>query len=128
MKNSTFAIITTLLVCIIAFCIVGTVKGQEADSNAETEAFYRELEGQILDDVRAYLTQEGFYNSGVTLNRIVDAEGKREYTFTIHHSRIDKMSDAERRDLALELSTRESAVLEADIFTNCSFCYDFLVL
>ncbi len=128
MKNTTFAIITAILVCIIAFCIAGTVKGQESGTNAEMEAYYRELEGQLLEDMKAYLSQEGFYNSGVTLNRIVDAEGNREYTFTIHHSRIDKMSDADRHNLAFELSTRKVSALSTDVFANCTFHYDFLIL
>lgn len=128
MKNTTFAIVTVLLVCIIAFCIAGTVKGQEPGPNAEMEAWYREVEGQLLDDTKAYLSQEGFCNCGVTLNRIVDADGNREYTFTIHHSRIDKMSDADRHDLMLDLSTREDSALKADAFANCTFHYDFLIL
>ncbi len=128
MKNTTFVMVTALLVCVIAFCIAGTVKGQESGSNAEWEAYYREVEGRLLNDMKVYLSQEGFHNCGVTLNRIVDADGNREYTFTIHHSRIDKMSDAERHNLVEELSSREVSVLNADAFANCTFQYDFLIL
>ena len=128
MKNTTFAIVTALLVCIIAFCVAGTVKGQEPGANAEMETYYRAVEGQLLDDTKAYLSQEGFRNCGVTLNRTVDADGNREYTFTIHHSRIDKMSDAERHDLALDLASREVSVLCTDAFANCTIQYDFLIL
>lgn len=128
MKNTTFAIVTALLVIIIAFCVAGTVKGQESGPNAEPEAYYREVESQFLDDTKLYLTEQGFSNSGVTLNRIVDAEGNREYTFTIHHSRIDKMSDADRRHLANQLSEREVSVLDASNSDNCTIHYEFLIL
>ena len=127
MKNTTFDMITALLVCIIAFCIAGTVKGQEAGGNMEMESYYREQEVQLLADMKAYLSQEGFYNSGVTLNRVVDADGNREYTFTIHHSRIDKMSEADRHDLASGLSNRKLSDKNKDVFTNCTFQYNFLI-
>ena len=128
MKNTTFTVITTLLVCIIAFCVAGTVKGQEPGPGAEQEAYYREVEVQLLDDTKAYLTEQGFANSGVTLNRVVDAEGNREYIFTIHHSRIDKMNDAERHNLVNQLSDREVFSLDADTSVNCTIHYDFLIL
>ena len=128
MKNTTFTMITVLLVSIIGFCIAGTVKGQESGGGAEREAYYREEEAQLLNDTRAYLTKQGFANSGVTLNRMVNADGSREYTFTIHHSRIDKMTDGERQDLANQLSAREIPILEAETFVNAVFHYEFLTL
>jgi len=128
MKNTTFVIVTAILVCIIAFLIAGTVKGQESGANVETESYYKEKEAQLLDEMKEYLSKEGFYNSGVTLNRVVEADGNREYTFTIHHNRIDKMSDADRQNLAIELSNRNVSVLCNDAFVNCRFQYDFLIL
>lgn len=128
MKNTTFIIITAILVTIIAFCIAGTVEGQESGASAAEEAFYKEQEAQLLQDTKAYLRELGFANSGVTLNRVVDAEGKREYTFTIHHSRIDKMDAAGRKGLAQQLADREVSILDAEAVGKCSIHYDFLIL
>lgn len=128
MKNTTFIFITAILVAIIAFCIAGTVEGQESGAGAAEEAFYKEQEAQLLQDTKAYLRELGFANSGVTLNRIVDAEGKREYTFTIHHSRIDKMDAADRNDLAGQLADREVSILDAEGAEKCIIHYDFLIL
>lgn len=127
MKNTTFIITTAILVAIIAFCIAGTVEGQEPGASAAEEAFYKEQEAQLLH-TKACLKELGYINSGVTLNRIVDAEGKREYTFTIHHSRIDKMDAAGRKGLAQQLSDREVSILDADGAAKYVVHYEFLIL
>lgn len=127
MKNVTFFIATAVLVCIIGFCVAITVQGQTNNSVSEQESYYRAMEEQLLVDTKAYLADQGYSNSGVTLNRIVDAEGKREYTFMIHHSRIDKMDEAQRVDLQEQFAA-DNSVQYLDTFTDCTFNYEFLIL
>ena len=119
-SNITFVFVTVLFVMISAFCISQTVSGKEDAEAKEQEAFYREQENKLLADTRAFLNQEGYYNSGVTLTRVVDSDGSREYTITIHHSRIDRMDDFEKQEL--------KNALEELIFVSkgCSFCHTFL--
>ena len=119
-SNITFVFVTVLFVMISAFCISQTVSGKEDAEAKEQEAFYREQENKLLADTRAFLNQEGYYNSGVTLTRVVDSDGSREYTITIHHSRIDRMDDFEKQEL--------KNALEELVFVSkgCSFCHTFL--
>ena len=119
-SNITFVFVTVLFVMISAFCIGQTVSGKEDAEAKEQEAFYREQENKLLADTRAFLNQEGYYNSGVTLTRVVDSNGSREYTITIHHSRIDRMDDFEKQEL--------KNALEELVFVSkgCSFCHTFL--
>lgn len=119
-SNITFVFVTVLFVMISAFCIGQTVSGKEDGEAKEQEAFYREQENKLLADTRAFLNQEGYYNSGVTLTRVVDSDGSREYTITIHHSRIDRMDDFEKQEL--------KNALEELVFVSkgCSFCHTFL--
>ena len=119
-SNITFVFVTVLFVMISAFCISQTVSGKEDGEAKEQEAFYREQENKLLADTRAFLNQEGYYNSGVTLTRVVDSDGSREYTITIHHSRIDRMDDFEKQEL--------KNALEELVFVSkgCSFCHTFL--
>ena len=119
-SNITFVFVTVLFVMISAFCISQTVSGKEDAEAKEQEAFYREQENKLLADIRAFLNQEGYYNSGVTLTRVVDSDGSREYTITIHHSRIDRMDDFEKQEL--------KNALEELVFVSkgCSFCHTFL--
>lgn len=130
MRNSTagFVILTLLLILVTGFSVVGTVRGQEDTLAIEEEHFYRKQEEILLEDTREALKQLGFSNSGVTLNRVVDAEGDRTYTFTIHHSRIDSMTDSGRRELASRLETLTEEFPVAVPGGKCTFLYEFLIL
>lgn len=119
-SNITFVFVTVLFVIISAFCISQTVSGKEDAEAKEQEAFYREQEKKLLADTRAFLNQEGYYNSGVTMTRVVDSDGSREYTITIHHSKIDRMDDAEKQELKRALGEL------VFVSKGCSFCHTFL--
>lgn len=121
-RNLLFCTFTALLVGLITLCVTGTVIGQSHIDESGMEAFYRAREKEMADEVRNYLDENGFRNSGVALTRVVDGEGNRKYTLTIHHDRIDVMSDEERN----ELSSRLSDFNFAD--ENCVFEQEFLIL
>ncbi|MCM1099848.1 MAG: hypothetical protein NC079_05215 [Clostridium sp.] len=97
-------------------------------ADRDTERRYREWEEELLSDTKILLTAGGFRNSGVTLNRIVDAEGHRTYTFTIHHRHIDRMTEEERQSLAGELGALTEGFGAEDPDGSCEFLYDFLIL
>lgn len=120
--RSTVAFITMTigLVLIIVLCVTGTVLSQEEIGSQEMESYYRVQEKLLLNRTREYLTDKGYRNSGVTLTRVVDEEGNRNYTYTIHHGSIDKLEEADRELLIQELA--ELSVLGE----NCSFDYRFL--
>ena len=85
-----FAAATILLIAISAFCITGTVISQSNKNGEEMEYYYRMQEKEMLEQTKEQLAQLGYANSGVTLTKVVDVDGSREYTFTIHHRKIDK--------------------------------------
>ncbi|MBE5883674.1 MAG: hypothetical protein E7291_04575 [Lachnospiraceae bacterium] len=116
-----FVAVTGILVVMIAFCVTGTVISQSDMGMQEVENYYREQERVLLQNTREQLREMGYTNCGVTLTRVVDAEGNREYTFTIHHGKIDKMSDTERDELAKLLACGEG------IDENCTFYHEFLL-
>ncbi|MCM1091674.1 MAG: hypothetical protein NC092_10825 [Butyrivibrio sp.] len=125
-KNIGFVAITLALVGIIVFCAAGTVRGQENLQNQEKEQWYREREGKLLSDTREYLSEKGFHNSGVTLNRVVDEDGSRAYTFTIHHARIDRMTEGERAGLRRELYGLTEDFRGLTPEEGCTFAFVFL--
>ena len=120
-KTIIFLATTILLVAISAFCITGTVISQTNIGEQEMENFYREQEKELLSWTKEQLRDLGYANSGVTLTRVVDEEGNREYTFTIHHRKIDEMSMDERMELAAEL------VSDIMLTEKCSFYHEFLM-
>ena len=114
-------LLTVCLVLISAFCITGTVMSQSRPSEQELEHYYRAKEKQLVLDTREYLGQNGFSNSGVTLTRVMDTDGVRKYTITVHHGKIDKLDDSSKESLKNELS----ALVFAD--DGCIFYHEFLV-
>lgn len=116
-----FMAVTLCLVLFTAFCVVMTVKSQSNVEEVAVENYYREKEQEVLADTRAYLNREGFTNSGVTLTRVVDAEGNREYIITVHHRKISNLQEDDRETLRMAL---QGLVFEEE---NCSFCHTFLV-
>lgn len=119
-----FWAVTVLLVAISAFCITGTVMSQSNIGGKEMENYYREQEEKLLSRTKELLEDLGYPNSGVTLTRVVDEEGKREYTFTIHHRKIDRMDEEERNALAIQLAYDTSDI---SLTENCSFYHEFLM-
>lgn len=117
-----FGMVTVCLVLISVFCITGTVYSQSKISERELENYYREKEQKMVCEVREYLNQSGFENSGVTLTRVLEADGMREYTLTVHHGRIEGMDESGRENLKEELS--------AFNFTaeNCIFFHEFIII
>lgn len=116
-----FLAVTVFLVLITAFCITGTVNGQRKLEGYEQDVLYRAQENCMVQEVRDYLEQEGYKNSGVMLTRVLEADGSREYTLTVHHGRIEALSIEDREKLQREL---EAFDFTAD---NCSFRHEFLV-
>lgn len=115
-----FGVLTLCLVLVSAFCITGTVMSQNDLNSQELESYYRGLERELVRETREYLGQEGFQNSGVTITRVIDTDGIREYTVTVHHGKINEMSEDARESLKEELA---KLTFMAE---NCIFCHEFL--
>ena len=103
-------------------------KGDMTDR--ELEGYYRQVEKELLGQTREQLEVLGYKNSGVTLTRVVDAQGNRDYTFTIHHRKIDAMSPKERIELTEKLTSNLEAAgskqLYGEALAECSFFHEFL--
>lgn len=96
-----FYVTTVLLILTIVFCIGSTVKSESSNETQRIEN--RVKEQQQLTKVKQYLNENGCCNSGVTLTYVMDESGACDYTFTIHHKRINDMSEEEREAFSAEL-------------------------
>lgn len=113
-------IISILLIFVIAFCISGTVICQSSHAGRIGEKYYREMEAAYVNDIRSLLTAKGYENSGITMTYVIDVDGMRTYTVTIHHGKIDRLSEEEKQELLAEC--REVAFPDKE----CGFCHNFL--
>lgn len=116
-KTGNFVIATVVLVLVTVFCTAGTVYSKEKEERKVSEAYYRELEREYVKELRKYLNEAGFTDSGVMLTRTVYEDGSREYHVTVHNRRFDRLTEAEKESLMQELL--EKAFTEE----NCSFVH-----
>ena len=122
LKNAVvYVVVIIVSVTVVSLCINQTAFSRGQIARSEMEGYYQTLEKETVRQVRTYLDEKGFINSGVTLTRMVDEEANRYYTLTVHHGKIDKMDEKERESLGKDL---EQFYFAAD---NCTFCHEFLV-
>ncbi len=114
-------IVMAVLVLAAVSLFAGTAMGRDSLSTQELEAYYQEKEKALVAQAREFLNEEGFANSGVMLTRVLDADGSRVYTLTVHHGKIDKMCAEDREFLMAEL---EKMVFEDD---DCNFKHEFFI-
>ncbi len=107
---------------VIIFMTTMTVRSQSNIEIAQMERYYRELETEMVKDVRQMLNSKGYDNSGISLTRVVNEDGSREYTLTIHHKKITQLSEEGKADLKLQLG---ECNFDGE---NCSFNQEFLVM
>lgn len=110
---------TAVLILIIVLCIGATVKSESRDETQRMEN--RIQEQQLMSDMKQYLNENGYRNSGVTLTYALEEDGSPDYTFTIHHKKINSMSETERGALSAELARACNAV------GNYSVSYEYLL-
>jgi len=100
-----FVAATIILVLVAALSFGGTVMSRTDFDAVELESFYRAKESELVTEVREFLAESGLENSGVTLTRVVEQDGSRNYTLTVHHGEIHKMSEQEKENLKVKLDT-----------------------
>ena len=120
-RNILFYGATAVLIMIITLCCSITVMSKNDITAKEKQAYYLEKEREVVKETRAFLNEKGFRNSGVSMTRVVNESGVRDYTITIHHEKIDKLDGGERELLKAELGKLTFA--DAD----CTFCHEFLM-
>ena len=118
-SNVAFYSTTAVLILIIVLCIGATVKSESRDETQRMEN--RIQEQQLMSDMKQYLNENGYRNSGVTLTYALEEDGSPDYTFTIHHKKINSMSETERGALSAELARACNAG------SNYSVSYEYLL-
>ena len=120
-RQGIFWIMTLLLIGVIALSISGTAMSHGNRNLEIEEEYYRQLEQEYVQQVRRYLAECGYENSGVMLTHVVTEDGCREYTVTVHHGRLDKLTEEDRREIG-------KSILEiAFEVPGCDFLQEFLV-
>ena len=115
-----FVMATVFLILISALCITLTVMGKSSLAQEEKDAYYRQKEQQLVKEVRTYLDESGYHNSGVMLTHVTYGDGSREYTVTVHHAGINELGSEERENLAKQLQDFDFQD------ESCTFNHEFM--
>ena len=93
-KKWKVVIVTMLALVMLCLCFGVTVLAKSRLESEEKQKFYLRQKEQVVRNVRAYLSDKGYQNSGVTLTRRDYGDGTEEYQLAIHHGKLEKL-DAE---------------------------------
>lgn len=104
MKRYHFYMITLLAVFTLFSLITMKVNGQGENTIAVERELYEELEEDYTQRLQEMLESKGYRNAGITMTKIYQEDGSREYTIQIHHKRIDRLDAGEKILLLNELA------------------------
>lgn len=119
-KNRGFILVTVLLILIAAFSITGTVKSQSGNGVKIDTEYYRQMEREYVREIRTYLGELGYENSGVMLTYVTKGGNGREYTVTVHHEKMNALSETEKMRISNEI------LKMAFDLPDCTFFQEFL--
>lgn len=121
LREVLFGLFTIILILGISFFVCGTVVSQAEGGVTVDEQYYQVLEKEYVKEIREYLAEQGYENSGVNLTMMIDEEGNRRYSVEVYHKGICKLPEAEQVELF--------AVVEAMAFdvVGCSFEISLLI-
>lgn len=120
MKGYRFYIIAAVLILFIFSMVTMTVNATEGKKLQHKNAYYEELEDDYVEVLRDTLLSKGYRNAGITMTKVFNEDGSREYTVKLHHKRMSNLSEVAREELLMELSQVEFAD------SGCRVCLKFL--
>lgn len=74
------------IVVLWSICGIKASAAEGADNDRET---YQIEEQLFVKEVRNSLEAQGYYNSGITVTKVMDTDGSREYKVLVHHRDMD---------------------------------------
>ncbi len=89
------AIIGSVILVVTLLWSVAGIKVYAKDRANNDTTQYQLEEKTFLGKVRNALEEQGYFNSGITLTKVMDGDGTREYTVLVHNSHIDSNSQKE---------------------------------
>lgn len=119
-KEAVFVLFTVFMILSLWFFISEKVMSQNNGTVTVDEAAFLELESNYLSQVKVYLEEEGFRNSGVALSRVIETDGSRSYEVTLHHKKLNELSLEEQEKLKADIEELAFRV------SGCEFQVTFL--
>ena len=112
------AIVMTFILTVLLLNM--KVEGNDNVSEARA-AYYHEMEERYTEVLESVLYDNGLYDAGINISSVIDVDGSREYTVSIHHRLIGFMSDEEMGHLMSDLNGLPFADASVPVSYNVSY-------
>ena len=96
-----------LMVLAILWCVLG-IKVNGAEKAENDKAYYQLQETQLKGKIKAELEDLGYNNCGITMTKVMNANGLREYTVLVHHQYLDAENEEQIKVVYEVLMTVET--------------------
>ena len=96
--------VLVLGVMLLVLCFGVTACARNRMMREERQKEYLAKKEVVVREIRDYLGEQGYQNSGVTLTRREYGENEEEYRLQVHHGRIEHLSEEEQDMLAETLA------------------------
>lgn len=87
-----------LMVIAILWCVLG-IKANGAEKADNDKAYYQLQETQLKSKIKAELEELGYNNCGITMTKVMNTDGLREYTVLVHHQYLDADNQEQMNDV-----------------------------
>ena len=94
-SNCTVKVVVAVFVAILLLWSACGIKANAAEKADNDRAEYQMQENEFVKEIRNCMEEQGYYNSGITLTKVMDTDGSREYKVMVHHSDLDLEDDME---------------------------------
>ncbi len=96
--------IEMVIVALLGILVIVLILGASASARnralrEEKQKLYLEQKKTVEKEVREYLTAQGYQNCGITLTRREYGENEEEYRLSIHHGRLNSLSEERKEEL-----------------------------
>ena len=88
-KNYRMKIVVFVALAVFALWSVCSIRANAAERAENDKTGYQLQETQLKGEIRACLEEMGYLNSGITMTKIMDADGGRAYKVLVHHQDLD---------------------------------------
>lgn len=112
-------IVTAFFTAVIIFCIFG-IKANAAQRADNNQDIYVAAEKEYIAQIRAFMEQKGYYNSGITLTKTMEGDKICSYRLLLHHKDFDADNEIKVEDIKNELKNigmgEENILVKIEIF------------
>ena len=120
-RKKYFILVTAILFLVAVLSWAGTVYSKGTDTYGLRDRRLKEQEQECLLEIRTVLQGYCCEESGVTMTKIIDRKGNRQYKVVIHHKKIKEMDLAKKEKLKKDLEEIRFKQ------RNFSISYEFLL-